>query len=268
MNRQSTITTLLVSGLAVSLAAADVAQHPRLVKGHPVLPPAATDRNAPVIQAKGHGTEYPGGGATDRNVLIPTARGAETAATTDGYTGSSSESAGAAEASGEEAGLPITPLFLNEQELFIQAIDLRSLQPAKGLKVSVVPLDVSSYRAWTGITNSNGEFDPGWLPLGKYRALVSYPGGVLARDFELTAAEFVRLNLLVRATCYANCDGSVGKSELNVNDFICFMAKFAAGDPSANCDGSETVPILTVNDLLCFQAAFSEGCGAYSQSHD
>ena len=29
--------------------------------------------------------------------------------------------------------------------------------------------------------------------------------------------------------CYANCDGSTSQPILNVNDFICFQAKFAAG---------------------------------------
>src|SRR5205814_10055933 len=32
-------------------------------------------------------------------------------------------------------------------------------------------------------------------------------------------------------TCYANCDGSTIPPALNVNDFICFQAKFAQGCP-------------------------------------
>src|SRR5690606_18578892 len=43
--------------------------------------------------------------------------------------------------------------------------------------------------------------------------------------------------------CYANCDGSTTAPVLNVNDFICFQAAFAAGDPYANCDGSTQAPV-------------------------
>ncbi|MBL9031364.1 MAG: CotH kinase family protein [Phycisphaerae bacterium] len=61
--------------------------------------------------------------------------------------------------------------------------------------------------------------------------------------------------------CYANCDGSTTAPVLNVNDFICFQNKFAAGDSSANCDGSTTAPVLNVNDFTCFLNAFAAGCG-------
>jgi hypothetical protein len=60
--------------------------------------------------------------------------------------------------------------------------------------------------------------------------------------------------------CYPNCDGSTVQPILNVNDFLCFQAKFAAGDSYANCDGSTTPPVLNVNDFLCFQAKFAAGC--------
>ena len=62
------------------------------------------------------------------------------------------------------------------------------------------------------------------------------------------------------ATCYANCDGSTIPPILNVNDFICFQQKYAAGDPYANCDGSTTTPVLNVNDFTCFMNAFAAGC--------
>jgi len=60
--------------------------------------------------------------------------------------------------------------------------------------------------------------------------------------------------------CYANCDQSTTPPTLNINDFVCFQALFAAGDTNANCDGSTTPPILNVNDFVCFQAAFAAGC--------
>jgi hypothetical protein len=62
------------------------------------------------------------------------------------------------------------------------------------------------------------------------------------------------------AACYANCDGSVQQPILNVQDFTCFLDRFAAGDPYANCDGSQTQPILNVADFSCFLQTFSAGC--------
>jgi serine protease AprX len=60
--------------------------------------------------------------------------------------------------------------------------------------------------------------------------------------------------------CYANCDGSAVPPILNVADFTCFLAKFAAGDPYANCDGSTEPPVLNVADFACFLAEFAAGC--------
>ncbi len=48
--------------------------------------------------------------------------------------------------------------------------------------------------------------------------------------------------------CYANCDGSTAEPILNVNDFVCFLDRFGAGDSYANCDGSTVPPVLNVND--------------------
>lgn len=61
-------------------------------------------------------------------------------------------------------------------------------------------------------------------------------------------------------TCYANCDGSSAAPVLNVNDFVCFANRFAAGDPYANCDGSTAPPLLNVNDFLCFLNEYAAGC--------
>jgi hypothetical protein len=62
--------------------------------------------------------------------------------------------------------------------------------------------------------------------------------------------------------CYPNCDGSTIPPVLNVNDFICFQTRFAAGDSYANCDGSTIPPVLNVNDFICFQTRFAAGCSA------
>jgi hypothetical protein len=77
----------------------------------------------------------------------------------------------------------------------------------------------------------------GWLNLDDAAAFVGVPGA-----------------------CYANCDGSTSLPLLNVNDFVCFSNRFAAGDPYANCDGSTSEPTLNVNDFVCFQTAFAAGC--------
>jgi hypothetical protein len=60
--------------------------------------------------------------------------------------------------------------------------------------------------------------------------------------------------------CYPNCDNSTVAPILNINDFQCFINKFAAQDPYANCDGSTNPPILNVNDFQCFLNAFAAGC--------
>lgn len=66
--------------------------------------------------------------------------------------------------------------------------------------------------------------------------------------------------ITVAPSCYVNCDLSTQPPILNVNDFICFQTKFAAGDPYANCDGSTVPPVLNVNDFLCFLTKYAVGC--------
>ena len=60
--------------------------------------------------------------------------------------------------------------------------------------------------------------------------------------------------------CYANCDLSTAPPILNVNDFTCFLSRFAAASPYANCDGSTAPPVLNVNDFTCFLSRFAAGC--------
>jgi hypothetical protein len=61
-------------------------------------------------------------------------------------------------------------------------------------------------------------------------------------------------------TCYANCDQSTIAPILNVNDFSCFLNRYAAGDSYANCDGSTIAPVLNVNDFSCFLNSYAAGC--------
>ncbi|MBL9032240.1 MAG: S8 family serine peptidase [Phycisphaerae bacterium] len=77
------------------------------------------------------------------------------------------------------------------------------------------------------------------------------------------------INAAASLDCYANCDGSSAAPVLNVNDFTCFLNRFASagslgvaaqvGDYS-NCDRSTTPPVLNVNDFVCFLNKFGEGC--------
>jgi glucose/arabinose dehydrogenase len=60
--------------------------------------------------------------------------------------------------------------------------------------------------------------------------------------------------------CKANCDGSTLAPILNVNDFSCFLNRFAAGECYANCDGSTAMPVLNVNDYSCFLNQYAVGC--------
>jgi hypothetical protein len=61
--------------------------------------------------------------------------------------------------------------------------------------------------------------------------------------------------------CYANCDLSSAAAVLNVQDFTCFLKRFAAGDEAyANCDNSTTWPALNAQDFTCFLQRYAAGC--------
>jgi hypothetical protein len=64
------------------------------------------------------------------------------------------------------------------------------------------------------------------------------------------------------ASCYANCDSSTATPFLNVQDFTCFLTKYAAADAYANCDNSTQAPTLNVQDFSCFLTKFAAGCSA------
>jgi hypothetical protein len=64
-------------------------------------------------------------------------------------------------------------------------------------------------------------------------AMVLFGGLPAGQTWELGVAS---------STCYANCDGSATPAVLDINDFVCFLDRFAAGDAYANCDGSTTPP--------------------------
>ena len=91
---------------------------------------------------------------------------------------------------------------------------------------------------------------------------VSYGPDPQSPDYLYSTAFQIRGIPVTGPSCYANCDNSTTVPFLNVNDFICFQTKFAAGDTYANCDNSTTAPVLNVNDFICFQTKFAAGCSA------
>ncbi len=78
-------------------------------------------------------------------------------------------------------------------------------------------------------------------------------GGPNAGNWDAFLAKF-------GTSCYANCDNSNLAPILNVNDFTCFINKYAAAAPYANCDASTLPPILNCNDFTCFLNRYAAGC--------
>jgi V8-like Glu-specific endopeptidase len=178
---------------------------------------------------------------------------------------------GAARAAGVPNGGSITGLEFDPFNGTLYGIDDGSgasklvwFTPGAGVRVVVGPLGA-------GISNCNGlaVTDDGslWtinagtgellrIDAATGAAIVVGPtGGMFGSSYGMAA-------VLTRpaVSCYANCDGSTMAPLLTVNDFVCFLNRFAAGDSYANCDGSSQPPLLNINDFLCFQAAFAQGC--------
>jgi hypothetical protein len=107
------------------------------------------------------------------------------------------------------------------------------------------------------------------------------PGGSLRSMYRFDSAHqnFNGMNLLgelewaaiqsAAAPCYANCDAGTVPPVLNVEDFSCFINRFAEGsllphaqqvEHYANCDGSTAAPVLNVEDFTCFINRFAAGC--------
>ena len=111
--------------------------------------------------------------------------------------------------------------------------------------------------SWNG---SAWQFVPG-LGTGVVNALEVFGGRLIVGGYFNVASGHATPCLAKRpCACYANCDNSTVSPVLNVNDFACFLNRFAAGDPYANCDNSVTPPVLNVNDFARFLNAFAAGC--------
>jgi trimeric autotransporter adhesin len=61
-----------------------------------------------------------------------------------------------------------------------------------------------------------------------------------------------------QSQCYADCDNSGSTSpRLNVDDFTCFINRYAIGDPYVDCNADG---LRNIADFHCFLARFAEGC--------
>jgi hypothetical protein len=115
---------------------------------------------------------------------------------------------------------------------------------------------------WTpqgGSENLNSLIDPTFGIVTNYAYALNNSGQIVAggsRQNPVGSLTFV----MTPVTCYANCDNSTAPPVLNVNDFSCFLNRFAAGDSTANCDQSTTAPVLNVNDFSCFLNRYAAGC--------
>jgi hypothetical protein len=97
-----------------------------------------------------------------------------------------------------------------------------------------------------------------WNPGGGW----GFPNNIHPVPAQLGGGGQIGVNFYLFGTpgCYANCDQSTEPPVLNVEDFVCFQTRFAAGQPYANCDGSTSPPTLNVADFVCFMQRFAAGC--------
>jgi photosystem II stability/assembly factor-like uncharacterized protein len=78
-----------------------------------------------------------------------------------------------------------------------------------------------------------------------------------------------RQRLVQPPPCAANCDESTAPPILNIDDFTCFVNRYAEAQNLphlqqvthfANCDASTVAPVLNVDDFTCFLNRFGVGC--------
>jgi len=134
----------------------------------------------------------------------------------------------------------------------------------------VPPVTVMNTPAAFGVASLEGangrQFQP--APINRY--LYGGTGGaaITASGATGCVATTVEIPFLVKgtatqgSTCYANCDNSTQLPFLNVQDFSCFLTKYAAGNSYANCDNSTQIPVLNVQDFSCFLTKYAAGCSA------
>jgi len=122
----------------------------------------------------------------------------------------------------------------------------------------------SMHLSLTGPLTVTGSFTG--VRSGEFEQTVDIPavpvvdGGVDITVPRYSVVTLVGATIAAPPTCYANCDASTAIPILNVQDFNCFLGRFAAGESYANCDGSTAAPVLNVQDFTCFLQRFATGC--------
>jgi hypothetical protein len=138
--------------------------------------------------------------------------------------------------------------------VWIQTIGSSSINWASPNSYSAASPTLGSYIRWG--TLYNFRFDANVAPINTGQATLGYYIPDASGPPAIAATAWVPgVN-----TCYANCDNSTAPPILNINDFQCFLNRYAAGDSYANCDNSTTPPVLNALDFQCFITAFSAGC--------
>jgi hypothetical protein len=131
-----------------------------------------------------------------------------------------------------------------------------------------------SIARWDGTAMQRMDFGIGYGGQGNAaHALAVYGGDLIVGGRFTRAGTHSALRIAAwrgcDQACYANCDGSIIEPILNVEDFVCFINRFAEGSVLphaeqvihyANCDQSTTAPVLNVEDFVCFLNRFAAGC--------
>jgi hypothetical protein len=118
---------------------------------------------------------------------------------------------------------------------------------------------------WSGTAASSVDLHA-FLPPGFTRSEawgISHSGGstyVVGSGFNGATGRTEALMWVRTVPCDANCDNSTAQPVLNVQDFTCFLQRYAAGESYANCDSSTTAPVLNVQDFTCFLQRYAAGC--------
>jgi len=119
-----------------------------------------------------------------------------------------------------------------------------------------------------GITVPAGSFvAPAGVPGNSHTIMISTASlGPVNGTVTITSSDPDQPQRVVQVTgeiiagCYPNCDNSTIPPVLNVNDFFCFLNRYAQGDSYANCDNSTIPPVLNISDFLCFVNVYAGGC--------
>ncbi len=112
---------------------------------------------------------------------------------------------------------------------------------------------------WTTNIGYHAAIDGGALSAPNYRFTMVPGSYVLASTFAthtngLPVVEVGDLTMLLKKSCYADCEGD---GDLDVFDFLCFQSEWAAKTAYGDCENDGDWDVF---DFLCFQSAYANGC--------